>query len=209
MPSLVKITGQPKPYCLKIDMTMKTLKSFFGLFLVLVSVSVYAQEYPEYIPAPELEAYVGTWKWESGDSVIIVHFEIAKNIYINDIFGFIDASVDSVKGDFLLGWHKVLKGNSVSQNSIAKKDIKSNSFRNSTIQGAYFRDLNSVRLKSFTDLNNNTNPNGGDIKLLDENTMSIQLRMYTQGLHVHFEGEEKPEKKKYQLPLKMILKRVE
>jgi hypothetical protein len=188
---------------------MKALKKILGLLLILVSISVYAQEYPEYIPAPELEAYVGTWKWESGDSVIVVHFEIGKKIYFREYFGPVDDKFDSVKGDFLLGWHKVLKGNSVSQNSIAKKDVKSNSFRNSSIKGFYVPDLNSIRLTSFTDLNNNTNPATGRIKLLDENTMSIELNMQGEGMHVHFDGEKKPAPKKYQLPLKMILKRVE
>ncbi len=188
---------------------MKALKRISGLFLILVAVNVYAQNIPEYLHDPELEAYVGTWQWESGDSIIVVHFEIAKKVYYREIFGPMDETIDSAKGDFLLGWHKVIKGNNVSQNSIAKKNMKSNKFRNSTIIGYYNRPLNLVRLKNFTDTNNNTNPKGGDIKLLDENTMSIQLRMYTQGLYVNIEGEKKPVPKKYQLPLKMILKRVE
>jgi hypothetical protein len=224
MPSLVKITGKPKPYCLKIGMTMKTLTSFFGFLLVLVSISVYAQEYPEYISAPELEAYVGTWKWESGDSVVIVHFEIVKKIYVREFWGSVDDEMGSIKSDFLLGWHKVIKGNSVTQNSIAEKDDKNNRLRNNTIKnmhdsnsnilrnssfkGVYEKNFNRVGVVKFTDLNNNTNPAVGHIKLLDENTMSIELSMEPEGLYIAAERAKK-HKPKYQLPLKMVLKRVE
>ena len=187
---------------------MRVLKNFLGVMLVLVSVNVYAQDNVKYLPFPELEAYVGTWKWEAGDSVVIVNFEIGKNICLKEYFGTIDESMALASTDFLLGWHKVIKGNSVSQNSIAKKDVKSNSLRNSTIQGFCNRDLNSIRLTRFTDLNNNTNPVRGRIKLLDENTMSIELSMIGEGVHVHFEGEKKPAPVKYQLPLNMVLKRV-
>ncbi len=191
------------------SLIMKALKKLLGLLLILVSVNVYAQNIPEYIHDPELEAYVGTWQWESGDSIIVVHFEIAKKVYYREFFGPMDEEMGSIKGDFLLGWHKVIKGNSINQNSIAKKDVKSNRFKNSTIHGAYSRNTNSVGLKNFTDMNNNTNPAVGRITLLDENTMSIKLSMEYEGLHPHIEGEKKPEPIKYQLPLKMILKRVE
>jgi hypothetical protein len=187
---------------------MKALKRILGLLLILVSVNIYAQDLAEYYPNPELEDYVGTWQWESGDSVIVVHFEIEKKAYYREFFGPMGEEMDSIKGDFLLGWHKVIKGNSINQNSIAKKDEKSNRFKNSTIQGAYRSALNCVGIKKFTDMNNNTNPAVGRITLLDKNTMSIELSMEPEGLYIAAERAKK-HKPKYQLPLKMVLKRVE
>jgi hypothetical protein len=117
--------------------------------------------------------------------------------------------MDDFSTDYLLGWHKVKKGNKETQSSFTRKGVKNDKFRNYSIIGYYNGRWDRVELSRFTDIQNNTNPGSGRINLMNDSTMSIEMSILGAGAHFISKQEINERAKKYQLPLEMILKRVE
>jgi hypothetical protein len=124
------------------------------LILFALSTSkLMSQESYIYKQSPELDKFVGTWQFESGDTVVIIAFEKAKykleelNEYTKEVYC-----------DILVGWHNFnIKGKEV-QNSI-KSRSKNYSYKENkhTIMGIY-NELDFVRILHFRD-----KPNGKEV----------------------------------------------
>jgi hypothetical protein len=100
---------------------MKRIFSAFCLLIISGSVAFSQFEDGEYIQVPELDKYVGTWQWQSGDSVLTI--KLAKTIlnfkqYMQQSGG----DGPDVNKDALIGWHEFRIGSTVKQSSLSSEN---------------------------------------------------------------------------------------
>jgi hypothetical protein len=110
---------------------MKYLKFLFLATFVLNVSMVMSQEKGSYRHVPELNKYVGTWKWRHGDSTLVITLKKTE-IHSKKM----DNRAPDASADILIGWHKFSVGGKVIQSSMnMKSDTFDYKFKNQTIFG--------------------------------------------------------------------------
>jgi hypothetical protein len=140
---------------------MKNIKYLLFVVIILKTSLVFSQEEGSYRHFPELNKYVGTWEWQSGDSTLMITFEKTEFNIKKMYYQAHNASVD-----VLIGWHTFSIGGKVIQSSMSKKsktfDYK---LKDQTMWGAFYN--NFVRINSFQDLITGAKTTNGKFTLLE------------------------------------------
>jgi hypothetical protein len=114
-----------------------------------------------YRRVPELNKYTGTWKWKSGDSILVIDLEKTQ---INSKK--MDNRTPGVSADILIGWHKFSVGGKVIQSSMGKKSTTFDyKFKDQTIWGGIPHSEGYVSIH-FHDLVTGANTTNGKFSLL-------------------------------------------
>ncbi len=99
---------------------------------------------------------VGTWQWQSGDTLMVVSTEIERM----NLRELISDKAPDIEVDVLLGWHDLSIGKKSIQNSLNKKEVANdNKHKHFTIAG--YLANGKINIVKFTDIKNNSNPMPG------------------------------------------------
>lgn len=141
---------------------MKNIKFLFLTIFVLNVSIVMSQEEGSYRSVPELNKYTGTWKWKSGDSILVIDL---KKTQINSKK--MDNRAPGASADILIGWHKFSVAGKVIQSSMnMKSDTFDYKFKNQTILGGIPHNEGYVSIH-FHDLVTGANTTSGKFSLLE------------------------------------------
>lgn len=135
----------------------KITKILITVLTIFLNQGVYAQDttfqWPKDFPQPKpggygknmnLQKFVGTWKWQSGDTVFIITLEK----FISKV------KTGGLKGytfDAIIGWHELRVGNKVIESSLRFEGGKEED-GTFTILGGHIQDVDKLTITGFIDL---------------------------------------------------------
>ena len=157
--------------------------------LFLIASSLKAQEEGTYKSYPQLDPYVGTWQWQSKDSVFTI--TLVKTV----------STFEGNSADILFGWHELSVGKQVIQSTMhLKSDKYDNTRENQSISAFWdFQNNNYVLLGYFKDVATGLTARGGSMVLKNNNkrlVMVVYTSSFTRDLS------------KYSLPTNITFKKI-
>lgn len=176
---------------------------YITLLLGIFSATItHAQGDGEYRQVPELDKYVGTWQWQSGDSVLII--KLAKTVlnfkqYIQKFGG----DGPDVNKDALIGWHEFRIGTNLMQSSLSNENaIYDYDNVNQTIllwlvSGTDYEEVpyEFLRIAYFRDIENNTAIRQGIFEFIEYNKAELSMGGDREG--------------QFSLPKEMVMTKIE
>lgn len=183
---------------------MKTIQILFLMIFLSQVLYSFGQEEGKYYQIPELEKYVGTWEWKSGDTTMIIDF-IVNKVNMKEEFG---EGNPNAFVDVLFGWHEYSIDNVVKQKSRSNMKKTSSKKNNNYTIVSYYNKEGFVRIVRFTDMPNQTNPSRGFLESTG-NENEINIRLVKSNRLLYESKKLKKEPKKYDLPLNMTLHKIE
>jgi hypothetical protein len=162
-----------------------------------------AQVDGEYRQIPELDKYVGTWQWQSGDSVFTI--KLAKTVlnfkqYMQQIGG----DGPNATLDVLIGWYEFKIGATVMQSSLSSENtlFDYNNINQTIVMGGLYNGIDDeegpyelVSIPFFHDLIENVSLKAGSFELAEPNLAILSLVGDREG--------------KFSLPKKVLMNRIQ
>jgi hypothetical protein len=184
---------------------MKKTKIISLISCVLIAFygTTHAQVDGEYRQVPGLDKYVGTWQWQSGDSVLTI--KLAKAIlnfkqYMQQIGG----DGPNATLDVLIGWHEFKIGGTVMQSSLSSENtlFDYNNINQTIVMGGLYNGIDDeegpyelVSIPFFHDLTENVSLKAGSFEMTEPNQALLSLVGDREG--------------KFSLPKKVLMTKIE
>lgn len=176
------------------------VKFLFFVTFVLNVTMVMSQEEGSHRRVPELDKYVGKWKWRSGDSTLVIDLDKTEINSKN-----MDNRAPGASVDILIGWHTFSVKGKVIQSSMDKKsntfDYK---FKNQTVWGGISHKKDYVSIH-FHDLVTGANTTNGKFSLLEGGKkahLELSDRREWSSLNQHVDWAH------FSLPMDIIMKKI-
>ena len=173
---------------------MKRVFFILGISLLIMS-SFDAKGEDDYFSFPELEKYVGTWQWQSKDSVFtIILTKVVVTVERRDDF------TPGFSLDALVGWHELSVGGEVIQSTMHLQTEELD-YSAGSIKCLWDKDYNRVRVTSFKDIIAGRSAGNGYLEFNDDKNLVLNVTP----LRNLFDRNAP----KYSLPRNVVLKKIE
>lgn len=140
------------------------------IIILFVSLVICSQSFAQFSPDPDINKFIGTWKWGNGqDSVIMVFQKQVVNY------------TSTISAERIIGWHKYVKNGQVLENSLPYVGSNyNNEYNNGNIHNTILggpEKVDQIRFY-FYDLTNNRDQTA-ICKLLPNSTTQLTCHLRT------------------------------